>query len=125
MWVRKQTDGNIMNEEIKEWINNSRTYRGILAHRQTCDKQRRGKFCITCTGRDVYNVVRSLEHEIGKEIRDNGNDEQKTTIFLTLMRLEASMYLPKDMRDLEDKDILNFIKDRIQKDQSEEIELTW
>jgi len=110
-----------MKESIKDWIQASKTYTGILAHRQTCDKQRRSKFCIRCRGGDVGNVVTALFHEIGNEIRE-GNTGKKTDILFELMRFKADMALPRPFRTGQYNGLYDFIKELTNKDQSEELD---
>ncbi|MDD5453887.1 MAG: hypothetical protein PHW62_00080 [Candidatus Ratteibacteria bacterium] len=101
----------IGNEFIKEWINNSKTYRKILEHRKTCKKQRRGKFCIECTGGDLEDVVMDFEHEILNEMNFEWDCTQRTDRFMSYMRLRVTTVMPKSLQDTVYKEIMDYIKD--------------
>lgn len=102
-------------ESIKDWIKTSKTYTGILAHRQTCDKKHRGKLCIKCTGGEVDDIVDALFHEIQNQIGE-GNSGQKTTVLFELMRFKADMALPRCFRTGRYEGLYDFIKDLTQKE---------
>lgn len=91
--------------EIIGWMENSRTYRDLKANKSS-----------TCT---LSEFVLKLDAEIQDSIEE-GNNTAKTDIFITLMRIQASLSVPRSVRDHLDQEIITAMGNLIIKTEEED-----